>query len=435
MASAHLQAASVPMRKTHDHNMSKDCTDIEELRHACVTTDHVESGFGAVDYFNFHTSSSMRASIGVAHSNRLHLFQSPGEKLAKARKVIMTERRIGGKGTKEDAEALVSKWEFTSFRSLPREERWELLTDLQRRSKELRGVYRAKMKEHDSARLKRKRDSRDNEITAASNKYLKYEQYNKITAITSTAGLDALTAKYKGKGKDNEYSEHLRDQLRVRQHCYNIKKTDLPKLSSGHGAEELARLESCLRPVVVKELPQKSASPLAQYLQPAHPAMTEEAMKQQVEHLQQVSKATFDIMRVAKSGVFRMKRPERSGKQKKSTAPRKPRAKKERRITDNEAAYVGQAFEEDAIEWMVLDVLWNKEDEEVVVHYYDIADAAREKLSEEEMRNAIERDKYYDCMERSSVSEIKQWVKDGAIEVEGAPAFKEDEENYGEDDI
>ena len=96
MASAHLQAASVPMRKTHDHNMSKDCTDIEELRHACVTTDHVESGFGAVDYFNFHTSSSMRASIGVAHSNRLHLFQSSGEKLAKARKVIMTERRIGG---------------------------------------------------------------------------------------------------------------------------------------------------------------------------------------------------------------------------------------------------------------------------------------------------------------------------------------------------
>ena len=222
MASAHLQAASVPMRKTHDHNMSKDCTDIEELRHACVTTDHVESGFGAVDYFNFHTSSSMRASIGVAHSNRLHLFQSPGEKLAKARKVIMTERRIGGKGTKEDAEALVSKWEFTSFRSLPREERRELLTDLQRRSKELRGVYRAKMKEHDSARLKRKRDSRDNEITAANNKYLKYEQYNKITAITSTAGLDALTAKYKGKGKENEYSEHLRDQLRVRQHCYNI---------------------------------------------------------------------------------------------------------------------------------------------------------------------------------------------------------------------
>ena len=72
----------------------------------------------------------------------------------------------------------------------------------------------------------------------------------------------------------------------------------------------------------------------------------------------------------------------------------------------------------------------------MVVHYYDIADAARrEELSEEEMRDAIERDEYYDCMERSSVSEIKQWVKGGAIEVEGAPAFKEYEENGGEDDI
>ena len=82
---------------------------------------------------------------------------------------------------------------------------------------------------------------RDNEITAANNKYLRFEQYNKVTAITSTAGLDALTAKYKGKGKDKEYSEHLRDQLRVRQHCYNITKSDLPKLGSGHGAAELAR--------------------------------------------------------------------------------------------------------------------------------------------------------------------------------------------------
>ena len=157
-------------------------------------------------------------------------------------------------------------------------------------------------------------------------------------------------------------------------------------------------------------------------------------MKQQVEHLQQVSKATFDIMRLAKSGVFRMKRPERKGKQKRSAAPRKPRAKKERRITAAEEAYKGQAFEEDAIEWMVLDVLWNKEDEEVVLHYYDIADAARERLSEEKMGDAIEINEYYDCMERPSVSEIKQWAKDGAIDVDGVPAFEEHEESEGEDD-
>ena len=78
--------------------------------------------------------------------------------------------------------------------------------------------------------------------------------------------------------------------------------------------------------VVVKELPQKAESPLAQYLRPARPAMTEDAMKQQAGHLQQVSKATSDIVRLAKSDVFRMKRPERKGQKKRSAAPRNSRA-------------------------------------------------------------------------------------------------------------
>ena len=90
-------------------------------------------------------------------------------------------------------------------------------------------------------------------------------------------------------------------------------------MGSGHGAEELTRLESFLEAVVVKELPQKAGLPLAQFLRPAHPSMTDSAMKQQVGHLQQVSKAIFGIMRLAKSCVFRMKRPERKGKKKRST--------------------------------------------------------------------------------------------------------------------
>ena len=67
---------------------------------------------------------------------------------------------------------------------------------------------------------------------------------------------------------------------------------------------------------------------------------------------------------------------------------------------------------------MVPGVLWNKEDEEVVVHNYDIADAAREGMSEEKIRDAIGMDGYCDCIVRSSVSEIKQWAKDGANDVD-----------------
>ena len=61
--------------------------------------------------------------------------------------------------------------------------------------------------------------------------------------------------------------------------------------------------------------------------------------------------------------------------------------------------------------------------------YHDIVDAAREGLSEEKMGAAIEMNGYYDCMERPSVSEIMQWVKDGAIDVDGVPAFEEHEES------
>ena len=74
-------------------------------------------------------------------------------------------------------------------------------------------------------------------------------------------------------------------------------------------------------------------------------------------------------------------------------------------------ALVGEAFEEEAIEWMVLDVVWSQEDEEVVVHYYDIVDAANEDLTEDALREALEENEYYDCMERSTVREIKQWMK------------------------
>ena len=83
-------------------------------------------------------------------------------------------------------------------------------------------------------------------------------------------------------------------------------------------------------------------------------------------------------------------------------------------MTDEEKGLVGEAFEEEAIEWMVLDVLWSDDDSEVVVHYYDIADAYNEGLTEDDLREALEDNEYYDCMERSKVSEIRKWIKEGS---------------------
>ena len=418
MASEHLRLASIPMRKTHDDNLSKDCSDLEELRHACVTTDHVESGFGAIDYVSHHTSASMRAVIGVAHANRIHLMQSKGEMEARARKLLAKEHRVvGGKASDEDVGALVKKWEYTSFKRLSREERWELLTDVQRRSAELRGEWKKKVKSHDAARLKRKVDSQEADINTAQNKALKFQQYDQVVPITTMEALDGLRSKYAGKGKDKEYAEHLRDQLRSRQHCYEWKKSSLPNFGSSHNDAELKRLESALRSVVVKDIGEKKAPPLARLLRPAPPTMTAEATQLQMEHLKLVSQATFEIMKLARSGVFSMKPRDREGASKRTSRPRRTKknvAKKARRVTDEEKGLVGEAFEEEAIEWMVLDVLWSDDDSEVVVHYYDIADAYNEGLTEDDLREALEDNEYYDCMERSKVSEIRKWIKEGS---------------------
>ena len=139
----------------------------------------------------------MRGTFSVAHAGRLHLMQPKGEMLAKAKGSVLKERRTGGAGSEEDVQSLVKKWEYTSFKSLPREERWELLTDLQRRSKELREEWKTKIKTMNSQALKRKVDSQDDDITSAKNKALKFQKYQ-IVPITSISALEALTATYRG---------------------------------------------------------------------------------------------------------------------------------------------------------------------------------------------------------------------------------------------
>ena len=75
---------------------------------------------------------------------------------------------------------------------------------------------REKMKVHDEAKLQRKISSRDKDIDREKNRALKYQQFVSVVPITTREALDALTARYRGKGKDEEYSEHLRDQLSLR---------------------------------------------------------------------------------------------------------------------------------------------------------------------------------------------------------------------------
>ena len=98
---------------------------------------------------------------------------------------------------------------------------------------------------------------------------------------------------------------------------------------------------------MVKDFGNKIAPPLARLLRPAPPAMTAEAIQLQVEHLKLVSQATFEIIQLARSGVFSMAPRKRSGGAKRTARPRKKKnaAKTARRVTNAEQGLVGEAFE------------------------------------------------------------------------------------------
>jgi hypothetical protein len=55
-------------------------------------------------------------------------------------------------------------------------------------------------------------------------------------------------------------------------------------------------------------------------------------------------------------------------------------------------------------------VRWCADSGALVVWYYDTLEAEKCEISEEAMLDAIESDTAFDCLEYSSVSEIKSWI-------------------------
>ena len=68
---SHQQNAAGPvMMSVHTRNLSKDCSDIEVLRHACATTGHAECYFELIDRAAHHTSASMGTAAAAAAAKR-----------------------------------------------------------------------------------------------------------------------------------------------------------------------------------------------------------------------------------------------------------------------------------------------------------------------------------------------------------------------------
>ena len=62
------------------------------------------------------------------------------------------------------------------------------------------------------------------------------------------------------------------------------------------------------------------------------------------------------------------------------------------------------------MEWKLLTVRWCADSGALVVWYFDILEAEKDEISEEDMADAIESGAAFDCLEVSSAREIKQWV-------------------------
>ena len=67
-------------------------------------------------------------------------------------------------------------------------------------------------------------------------------------------------------------------------------------------------------------------------------------------------------------------------------------------------------FEEDGVDWKVLAVVWDADEEEVVVWYYDVEMAADGDLSEGEMDLARTEGLDLGPLECSGVTEVKGWI-------------------------
>lgn len=417
LVGAHVQGAAPFMLATHDRNVDPDCQDIADLKHAAKTTDPVESSFGSYDFVTI-LKTGVGATMGVAQSTLLHAMDTPGAKRDKAEKSVKAKRRSGvgtGATEEEQVEEQVSKWDVTSFFALSKSQRWTIIRSVRLSYKKNAKDEQALLEKMDQAKAGRNAKAREEEIAKFSNRCVKYNEFAAIPVIAAPLALDALAAKHADSPK--ELAEALRQQTRLRIHVFGMKRAELPLIGTKPGAtdqEEAKRLLDFYTNSVKSALPPKPPAPSPFPVRAAVAAPSALAVELDRDHFVAVSAAWKELLLLLEKGIFNAPkkkpppgppRPNRARAE--SSSPRVP---KERDPSASERALEGEEFEEDGIDWKVLSVRWCDEQEGVVVWYYDMEEANSSDVSEEEMSAAIEEGKSIDCLEYSSVREIRDWI-------------------------
>jgi hypothetical protein len=128
---------------------------------------------------------------------------------------------------------------------------------------------------------------------------------------------------------------------------------------------------------------------------------------------ERVARVQSDFDAMVKNGTFLalLARKPRSSKEKPARTanqPRQSKGKERREPSAPEAAMVGSQFEDDAIEWVVLKVQWDDNVAEMAVFYYDKVAVESSEVDVDDL------DDESDEVERSSVNEVKSWIKNSA---------------------
>lgn len=425
LVSAHLTAASPYMLATHERNLDVDCRDIRVLQHAPKTTDPVESQFAIYDYV-LRLGAGFGSTAGVAQSISMKTMATPGEMGARAKRAVDNKRAKGIGLDMPIAKQVANQlavWNTMSFFALPMERRWVIIKSVRMAYKETAKAELVLLRKMDEAKAARLKAAREEEIAKFANRSLKYAKFDAMVVIASTAMLLALVARHDGSPK--ELVDALLDQIRIRRHVYGVPAADLPCMGAKSGttaASEAGRLRQAFETMVEKPLPAKPPPPTPYPLRAAAAAPSVLAVQLDVSHVSAVSHAWRELVAVL-NGAAVFNAPKKKKKRKKVGLVAGPAAKKAKTgkskapaakaPTPVELALAGEEFEEDGVDWRVHSVRWHPGSNAVVVWYYDIVEADRAAVSESNMDKAIEcGDSYsYDCLEYSSVPEIKEWLK------------------------
>lgn len=178
------------MLATHLRNLDPDCSHITVLQHAPKTTDSIESGFAHVDRAQ-KLETGIGATLGIAHGKLMHFTSSSGRKEQEARRSC-SHIPVGPERDAAIA-SKIRKWDITSFFSLSRAKRWQLLCDVQARFTEL-CVDRpqAQLRKHDEDKLEMKNAARQKELDLAAKRFTQAAEMDTIVPIVDIAALRAL---------------------------------------------------------------------------------------------------------------------------------------------------------------------------------------------------------------------------------------------------